>query len=106
LTLPGNKGDFTNTYWTTAILVSTFSFWPNNWIAAAGAKSPDALRKSASLLPSFYLLSMFPMIIVGFLCIIGLKGETVPMDQAGLILAMKYVPWPIAGLLGAGTRAF
>lgn len=105
MTLPGNAGDFSNAYWTTAVLVSALSFWPNNWIAAAGAKNPDALRKSAGLLPSFYFLSMLPMIIVGFLCIIGLKGQSVPMDQAGLILAMQYVPWPIAGLLAAGTFA-
>lgn len=105
MTLPGKVKDFSNTYWTTAVLVSTFSFWPNNWIASAGAKDPNALRRSANLLTSFYFLSMCPMIIIGFMCIVGLQGETVPMDQAGLILAMRYVPWPIAGLLAAGTFA-
>ena len=105
MTLPGNVNDFSDQYWTTAILVSTFSYWPNNWISAAGAKDAGALRKSANLLTSFYFLSMFPMIIVGFICITALEPGSVPMDQAGLILAMHYVPWPVAGLLAAGTFA-
>src|SRR5699024_1180547 len=56
LTLPGALGDMGPMFWTTSILISFFSIWQNHWIQWMGAKSEQAIRRSARLLPTFYLV--------------------------------------------------
>lgn len=104
MTLPGNTGEWSMTFWTTSILISTFSWWPTMWIASVGSTSPNALRKSSIMLPTFFL-SMIPMLVVGFICITQMNGYEGRIDSVALDLSLNTVPWIVAGLLGAGTLA-
>lgn len=104
LTLPGALGDFSPMFWTTSILVSVISYWPNTWISSAGGESGDALRKSTSLVPIYHFV-MMPMMIVGFIAVFALPNYTGPIDKIGLTMGMQSLHWWLSGLLGAGTLA-
>lgn len=39
LTLPGPTGTWTTAFWSTSILITTVSVWPNFWMAATGGKT-------------------------------------------------------------------
>lgn len=104
LTLPGPTGQWTPTFWTTSILVTTCSVWPNFWMAATGGKTEEDARKSSALVP-LYQLVMVPMMIVGFVCVFAMQDYNGPMDKVGLTLALNSMPWPLVGLMGAGTLA-
>jgi SSS family solute:Na+ symporter len=104
LTLPGAAGDFSPMFWTTSILITVVSVWPNFWIAASGGKTEEDARKATTLVP-LYQLVMIPMMVVGFVCVFALTDYTGPVDKAGLTLALNSLPWPLVGLLGAGTLA-
>lgn len=52
-----------------------------------------------------YQLVMIPMMVVGFVCIFAMKNYTGAMDKVGLTLALESMPWPLVGLMGAGTLA-
>lgn len=103
LTLPGALGDMGPIFWTTSILISFFSIWQNHWIQWMGAKSEQALRRSARLLPTFYLV-LIPMIVVGFIGIFVYSDIGNP-DHVAITLAIDNMPVVLAGLLGAGTLA-
>lgn len=45
------------------------------------------------------------MMVVGFVCIFAMKNYTGAMDKVGLTLALESMPWPLVGLMGAGTLA-
>ncbi|UJL47451.1 sodium:solute symporter family protein [Virgibacillus sp. NKC19-16] len=102
-TLPGALGDMNVTFWTTSILISFFSIWQNHWIQWMGAKSEQSLRRSARLLPTFYIV-LIPMIIVGFIGIF-MYPEIGNPDHVAIQLAVDTMPVIVAGLLGAGTLA-
>lgn len=103
LTLPGGLGDMGPIFWTSSILVSFFSIWQTHWIQWMGAKSEKAIRNSAKLLPTFYLV-LIPMIVVGF---IGkfMYPDIVNPDYIAIKLAVDNLPVVVAGFLGAGTLA-
>lgn len=103
LTLPGALGDMGPMFWTTSILISFFSIWQNHWIQWMGAKSEQAIRRSARLLPTFYLV-LIPMIVVGFIGIFVYPDIGNP-DHVAIQLALDNMPVVLAGLLGAGTLA-
>lgn len=103
LTLPGALGDMDEVFWTTSILISFFSIWQNHWIQWMGAKSENAIRRSAKLLPTFYLV-LVPMIVVGFIGIF-MYPEIGNPDHVAIQLAVDNMPVVVAGLLGAGTLA-
>ncbi|WP_080872807.1 sodium:solute symporter family protein [Oceanobacillus timonensis] len=102
-TLPGALGDMNATFWTTSILISFFSIWQYHWIQWMGAKSEQAIRKSARLLPLYYIV-LIPMIVVGFIGIF-MYPELGNPDHIAIQLAVDNMPVVIAGLLGAGTLA-
>lgn len=104
LTLPGAGGDFSPMLWSTSILITVVSVWPSVWIAAAGGTSEDDTRKATTLIP-LYQLVMVPMMIVGFICVFAVSNYTGAVDKVGLTLALEALPWPLVGLLGAGTLA-
>ena len=68
MTLPGAMDNFPPIYWTTSILISIFSFWPQFWVWAAGAKDEDTVRRQYLYVPVFYFV-MIPMMIVGLVCV-------------------------------------
>ena len=102
-TLPGALGDMNVLFWTTSILISFFSIWQTHWIQWMGAKSKQSIRKSATLLPTFYLV-LVPMIVVGFIGIYMYPNIGNP-DHVAIKLAVDTMPVIVAGLLGAGTLA-
>ncbi|TRM12050.1 sodium:solute symporter family protein [Lentibacillus cibarius] len=102
-TLPGALGDMNATFWTTSILISFFSIWQYHWIQWMGAKSEQAIRRSARLLPIYYIV-LIPMIIVGFIGIF-MYPEIGNPDHVAITLAVDTMPVVVAGLLGAGTLA-
>lgn len=104
LTLPGPTGTWTTAFWSTSILITTVSVWPNFWMAATGGKTEEDARKATTLVP-LYQLVMIPMMVVGFVCIFAMKNYTGAMDKVGLTLALESMPWPLVGLMGAGTLA-
>ncbi|MEN1967965.1 sodium:solute symporter family protein [Lentibacillus sp. N15] len=103
LTLPGALGDMNATFWTTSILISFFSIWQTHWIQWMGSNSKQSIRRSATLLPTFYLV-LIPMIIVGFIGIF-MYPNIGNADQVAIKLAIDTMPVIVAGLLGAGTLA-
>lgn len=104
LTLPGANGGFPPAFWSTSILITTASVWPNFWMAATGGKTEDDARRATTLVP-LYQLVMIPMMVVGFVCVFAMQGYDGPMDKVGLTLALDSMPWPLVGLMGAGTLA-
>ena len=105
LTLPGAMDNFPPVYWTTSILISIFSFWPQFWVWASGAKDEDTARRQYLYVPVFYFV-MIPMMIVGLVCVFAFtefNGEST--DQVALQYCLDNLPWWITGLLGAGILA-
>lgn len=49
LTLPGANGGFPPAFWSTSILITTASVWPNFWMAATGGKTEDDARRATFL---------------------------------------------------------
>lgn len=104
LTLPGALGDFPPIFWSTSIVISIITFWPQYWTFAAGAKDEDTVRKQYTYLPIFYFV-MVPMIVVGFVCIFALPDYDGAVDQVALTYCMENLPWWVTGLLAAGILA-
>lgn len=103
LTLPGALGDMNIAFWTTSILISFFSIWQTHWISWMGAKTKDSIRKSARMLPTYYLV-LIPMIVVGFIGIFEYPNLA-NADHVAITYAVDNMPVIVAGLLGAGTLA-
>lgn len=103
LTLPGGLGDMGPAFWTTSILISFFSIWQYNWVQWLGAKSPNSIKRSVALLPTYYLV-LIPMIIVGFIGVF-VYPEIDNSDTVAIAYAIDHMPVVLAGLLGAGTLA-
>jgi SSS family solute:Na+ symporter len=103
MTLPGGTGEWSFQFWTTSILISMFSIFQNGWIFWMGARSKEAIRNAAMMLPTYYLV-VLPMLVVGFMGIFTLPNlqET---DTVAVQTAVDFLPVGIAGLLGAGTLA-
>lgn len=103
LVLPGGGGDMSFAFWTTSIIVSMLSFMPPVWTQWMSATSARTIRRSATLLPTYYLV-ILPMIVVGFIGIYSLpnleRADTVVLEYA-----MANLPVVLVGLLGAGTLA-
>lgn len=104
MTLPGAQGTMPEIFWTTSILVSIFTFWPQYWTFAAGAKSVDAARRQFTYLPIFYFV-MVPMIIVGLICIYAYPNYEGIADNVALSYCLDNLPWWLVGLLSAGILA-
>ncbi|MFP3490805.1 sodium:solute symporter family protein, partial [Staphylococcus sp. SIMBA_130] len=68
-----------------------------------GADSKKSIRRSATLLPTFYVV-LVPMIVVGFIGVFMYPNIGTP-DQVAIQLAVDTMPAVVAGLLGAGTLA-
>lgn len=105
LTLPGAQGDMSLRFWTTAILISMVSLWPQFWIWATGGRSANSVRRTAVITPLYYFV-MLPMIIVGFICIYAFpEAINIPQDKVALTFSLHNLPWWMAGILGAGVLA-
>lgn len=104
LTLPGALGDMPPSFWTTSILISTFTYWPQYWTFAAGAKDVEISQRQYTYLPIFYFV-MVPMIIVGFICVFAFPEYEGAVDKVALTYALNNLPWWMVGLLSAGILA-
>lgn len=103
-TLPGADGSMPELFWTTSILISIFTFWPQYWTFAAGAKSVDVCRRQYTYLPVFYFV-MVPMILVGMICVVNYTSYDGIADNVALSFCQEYLPWWLVGLLAAGILA-
>ncbi len=103
LRLPGAGGDMSFSFWTTSIIVSMLSFMPPVWTQWMSAASADTIRRSASWLPTYYVV-ILPLVVVGFIGIYSLP-ELARADTVVLEYAMANMPVWLVGLLGAGTLA-
>lgn len=103
MTLPGGTGEWSFQFWTTSILISMFSIFPNSWIFWMGARSKESIRSAAMMLPTYYLV-VLPMLVVGFMGIFTLPNLE-QTDTVAVQTAVDFLPVGIAGLLGAGTLA-
>lgn len=103
MSLPGEGGSMSFSFWTTSIVVSMFSFMPPVWTQWMSADSARTVRRSATWLPTYYLV-ILPMVIVGFIGIYRLP-DLVRSDTVVLEYAMQFLPLWLVGLLGAGTLA-
>ena len=100
---PGAGGDMSFRFWTTSVIVSMFSFMPPVWTQWMSAASAATIRRSATWLPSYYLV-ILPMGMVGFIGIYTLP-DLARSDTVVLEYAMQNLPAVLVGLLGAGTLA-
>ncbi|WIX34107.1 sodium:solute symporter family protein [Salinicola sp. JS01] len=103
LTLPGAGGDMSFAFWTTSIIVSMLSFMPPVWSQWMSARSADTIRRSATWLPTYYIV-VLPMVVVGFIGILALP-QLERADTVALSYALGHLPVWLVGLLGAGTLA-
>ncbi|MGO2415076.1 sodium:solute symporter family protein [Cobetia crustatorum] len=103
LRLPGAGGDMSFSFWTTSIIVSMLSFMPPVWTQWMSASSARTIRRSASWLPTYYVV-ILPLVVVGFIGIFSLP-ELERADTVVLEYAMANMPVWLVGLLGAGTLA-
>src|SRR5699024_943016 len=94
LTLPGALGDMGAIFWTTSILISFFSIWQTHWISWMGAKTKESIKRSATFLPTFYLV-LIPMIVVGFIGIFMYPNISNP-DHIAITLAVDNMPVLVA----------
>ena len=107
ITLPGALGDMPISFWATSILISTVSYWPQYWLWSTSGKSPELIRRSATLTPLYYFV-MVPMLFVGFMCVYAFPNAAelgIEMDKVSLTYCMEHLPWWMMGLLGAGVLA-
>ena len=58
-------------FWTTSIIVSMLSFMPPVWTQWMSASSAQTIRRSASWLPTYYVV-ILPLVVVGFIGIFSL----------------------------------
>jgi SSS family solute:Na+ symporter len=108
LTLAPGASPHGVTWFVTTVIVSGVGFfmWPTSTAAIFSAKSGDALRRNAIMLPVYNLLILF-VIFAGFAALLivpGLKGTV--GDQAFMLsLRQIYPPWLIGLIAAAGCLA-
>ncbi|MFK2827001.1 sodium:solute symporter [Bacillus sp. B190/17] len=90
-------------WFVSTVLFSTVGFymWPNAFLSVFAAKSDQALRKNAIMMPFYSLLLLFSC-LVGFVAVLQLPGlQGAAADLALLKLAIQtFDPW-FVGIIGA-----
>lgn len=108
LTLPHGMAPHGVEWFVGAVVVSGLGFfmWPPSMAAVYSAKSGDALRRNAILLPMYSLMILF-VLFAGFAALIampGLKGAAA--DQAFMLVVRQiYPPWVLGVMAAAGALA-
>jgi solute:Na+ symporter, SSS family len=101
LTLPPHG--FSPTWFASTVALTALGFylWPHSFASVYSARSTDALRRSAAVLPLYQLMVVF-VFFVGFTAVLqvpGLAGDRV--DLSLLRLVRQTYPPAIMGLVGA-----
>ena len=103
MTLVGGTNNFGTVWFVSTVLLTGFGgfMWPHSIAAVYSAKSEEAVRRNAILLP-FYQIMLLLVYLAGFTALLikpGLKGSDV--DQSFMLVVQEhYAPW-VLGLIGA-----
>ncbi len=108
LTLPTSMAGHGLEWFVGAVVVSGLGFfmWPPSMAAVYSAKSGDALRRNAILLPMYSLMILF-VLFAGFAALIAMPGLKGPAaDQAFMLMVRQiYPPWVLGVMAAAGALA-
>lgn len=108
LVLPPAAAFHGTAWYISTVLLSAIGFYmgPHTWNAVYSARSDDALRRNAMLLP-LYQVFLTLMVLAGISAALihpGLKGTAV--DQSFLlVVAQYYPPWVLGLIASAGALA-
>jgi SSS family solute:Na+ symporter len=103
MTLAGGTNNFGTVWFVSTVLLTGFGgfMWPHSIAAVYAAKSEEAVRCNAIILP-FYQIMLLLVYFAGFTALLikpGLKGSEV--DQSFMLVVQQhYAPW-VLGLVGA-----
>jgi hypothetical protein len=103
MTLVGGTNNFGTVWFVSTVLLTGFGgfMWPHSIAAVYAAKSEEAVRRNAIMLP-FYQIMLLLVYFAGFTALLikpGLKGSEV--DQSFMLVVQEYyAPW-VLGLVGA-----
>src|SRR4029077_20050768 len=91
-----------------AVVVSAIGFflWPQSMAAIYSAKSGDALRRNAVLLPVYSVVLLF-VLFAGFAALLAMPGLRGPAADQAFMLVVRdlYPPWVLGIVAAAGVLA-
>jgi solute:Na+ symporter, SSS family len=108
MTLTEGTSDLGTIWFVSTVLLSGCGafMWPHSMAAGFSARSEEAIRRHAIMLP-FYQLMLLLMYFAGFTALLvkpGLKGAEV--DQAFMLVVQEYYPpWVLGSVAAAGCLA-
>jgi solute:Na+ symporter, SSS family len=104
LTMPGATGNLGHAWFISTVLVASLGFymWPHLFAAAFTARSADALRRNAVVMP-LYTLTLVFILFAGFTTVLVAPG----MANGDLVLLtvvrQSFPPWFLGVVGGAGA---
>ena len=109
LEAPGLAADGTRWDWwgfSSAVLVSAvgFSVWPHFFMRSFAARSPDSLKLSVVLYPTF-LIFLVPILLIGFSAVVAFPGVEQADSILPHVLMQLDLPAIVIGLFCAGALA-
>lgn len=108
LTLPPLTAPHGGIWYVTTVLLTSIGFFmgPHTMNAVYSARSGEALRRNAALLPIYQLLLLM-VLFAGLTAIVLVPGLTgAQVDQSFvLVVAHYYPPWVLGCVVGAGALA-
>jgi SSS family solute:Na+ symporter len=101
LTLPPTG--LSRVWFSTTVLLTALGFymWPHTFASAFSARSADALRRNATLMPLYQLVLLF-VFFIGFAALLAVPGlEGSDADLALLRVVKQELPPWVVGIVGA-----
>ena len=104
LTADGNRWDWWG--FSSAVLVSAvgFSVWPHFFMRSFAARSPNSLKLSVVLYPTF-LIFLVPILLIGFSAVVAFPGVEQADSILPHVLMQLDLPAIVIGLFCAGALA-
>lgn len=108
MTLVGLPENYGTLWFATTVLLSGLGgyIWPHAFASQLAAKSPDAIRRNAMILPVYQIMLLL-VFFAGFTALLvkpGLKGPEV--DQSFMLVVQEHYPaWLLGLVAGAGCLA-
>lgn len=108
MTLVGGTNNFGTVWFVSTVLLTGFGgfMWPHSIAAVYAAKSEEAVRRNAVILP-FYQIMLLLVYFAGFTALLikpGLKGSDVDRSFM-LVVQERYAPWILGLVSAAGCLA-